>query len=406
MAARPNRTIVVGGGLVGLGVAHSLVTRDVAEVTVLEKEKRVGQHQSGRNSGVLHAGLYYKPGSLKARLAVAGIRRMTAFCRDHEIAHEICGKIVVATDEAEAATLRSLYDRGQQNGLRGLRYLSIAEAREIEPHVAGVAAIHVPEEGIVDYRGVSSRLAGEINRLGGSVETAAEVTRVHHQRGLWTVETPRGEFTGSYLITCGGLHADRVARMAGEHPDCKIVPFRGEYFRLRPEREGLVRHLIYPVPDPRFPFLGVHFTRMIGGGIEAGPNAVLAMAREGYSRSQFSPRDIVESIMFPGLWRFLGRYPRISWYELRRSLSKRLFARSLQRLLPAVEAEDLIPASSGVRAQAMDRRGSLIQDFRLLRSVDALHVLNAPSPGATASLAIGDEIVNAITGQAAALLVS
>ena len=397
--ALQNRTIVVGGGLIGLGVARSLVSRE-AQVTVLEKETLVGQHQSGNNSGVLHAGLYYKPGSLKAKLAVAGIRQMTAFCREHGIAHEICGKIVLATNDAEVATLRSLYDRGRQNGLRGLRYLSIDEAREIEPHVTGVAAIHVPEEGIVDYKAVSARLAIEIGRRGGQVETGAEVTSIHHRAGQWVVETSCGEFTGSYLINCAGLHADRVARMAGQRPDCRIVPFRGEYFRLRSQREYLVRNLVYPVPDPRFPFLGVHLTRLISGGIEAGPNAVLAMAREGYSRFTFKLQDIAASILFPGLWRFLARYPGVSWFELRRSLDKQLFARSLQRLMPDISADDLVAGGSGVRAQAMDRDGGLIQDFRLLHSADALHVLNAPSPGATASLAIGDEIVRLVRGEA------
>jgi L-2-hydroxyglutarate oxidase len=398
-------TIVVGGGLIGLGVAHSLVSRN-AEVIVLEKEAHVGQHQSGHNSGVLHAGLYYKPGSLKAKLAVAGIRQMTAFCREHGVAHEICGKIVLATTDAEVTRLRTLYDRGRQNGLRGLRYLSIDEAREIEPHITGVAAIHVPEEGIVDYKGVSARLAVEITRRGGRIETAAEVMRIHRGGGQWIVETSHGDFTGSYLINCAGLHADRVARMAGERPDCRIVPFRGEYFRLRSEKEYLVRSLVYPVPDPRFPFLGVHLTRLISGGIEVGPNAVFAMAREGYSRSAFKVQDLASSIFFPGLWRFLARYPRVSWFELRRSFSKQLFASSLQRLIPDIKADHLVAGGAGVRAQAMDRSGGLIQDFRLLRSADALHVLNAPSPGATASLAIGDEIVRLVTGRAAQAVVA
>ena len=391
-----DRTVVVGGGLIGLSVAYSLSRRASSDVVVLEKEDRVGTHQSGHNSGVLHAGLYYQPGSLKARLAVSGIRRMTAFCREFNIAHEVCGKIVVATTDSELVTLRALFERGQQNGLRGLRFITIEEAREIEPSVNGLAAVHVPEEGIADYPGVSSRLAIEIERAGGRVITGAEVTSMRRDSGTWLVSTSNGDFRASFIVNCAGLHADRVARMAGERPECQIIPFRGEYFQLRPGRAHLVRNLIYPVPDPGFPFLGVHFTRLIRGGIEAGPNAVLAMAREGYSKSTFRGRDFAESVTYPGLWRFMNRHASMSWFELRRSLSKSLFTRSLQRLVPAVQADDLIPGGAGVRAQAMDRTGKLIQDFLIIRRQDALHVLNAPSPGATASLAIGDEIANAI----------
>lgn len=391
-----DRTVVVGGGLIGLSVAYSLSRRASSDVVVLEKEDRVGTHQSGHNSGVLHAGLYYQPGSLKARLAVSGIRRMTAFCREFNIAHEVCGKIVVATTDSELVTLRALFERGQQNGLRGLRFITIEEAREIEPSVNGLAAVHVPEEGIADYPGVSSRLAIEIERAGGRVITGAEVTSMRRDSGTWLVSTSNGDFRASFIVNCAGLHADRVARMAGERPECQIIPFRGEYFQLRPGRAHLVRNLIYPVPDPGFPFLGVHFTRLIRGGIEAGPNAVLAMAREGYSKSTFRGRDFAESVTYPGLWRFMKRHASMSWFELRRSLSKSLFTRSLQRLVPAVQADDLIPGGAGVRAQAMDRTGKLIQDFLIIRRQDALHVLNAPSPGATASLAIGDEIANAI----------
>jgi L-2-hydroxyglutarate oxidase len=388
--------IVIGGGLIGLATAYKLLRRHPGTaVRVLEKEGAVARHQSGHNSGVLHAGLYYKPGSLKARLAVTGIREMIAFCRSHDVPYEVCGKLVVATSDDEVPRLRELFTRGEQNGLAGLRWLDAGALREVEPHAAGVAAVHVPEEGIVDYGRVAAALVAEIERRGGEVRTASGVRALRRAgaRG-WVAATPSGEVEGDVLVNCAGLHCDRVARLAGERPDLRIVPFRGEYYTLRAERASLVRNLIYPVPDPAFPFLGVHFTRMIGGGIEAGPNAVLALAREGYTKSRVSPRDVADSLGFPGLWRFLARYPRTSWHEVKRSLSRRLFARALQRLVPEVREDDLTPGGAGVRAQAMLPSGDLVQDFHFLARPDALHVLNAPSPGATASLAIADEIVN------------
>ena len=395
--ARAPRFVVVGGGLVGLAAAHKLQTAfPGAPVTVLEKEAGVGRHQSGRNSGVLHAGLYYAPGSVKARLAVSGIRQMVAFCRAHGVAHEICGKVVVAADEAELPRLRTLLERGTANGLTGLRWLSAAELREIEPHAAGAAAVHVPEEGIADYPGVARALAAVVERAGGRVRTSAAVRAMQRRADGWAVETTAGEEQADFVVNCAGLHSDRVARLAGERPGLAIVPFRGEYYVLRPERSALVRHLIYPVPDPTFPFLGVHFTRRIEGGIECGPNAVLAFAREGYTKRDVSPRDLGAALRFPGLWRFLRRYPRTSVDELRRSFSRRLFARALQRLVPDVREGDLAPGGAGVRAQAMLPDGALVQDFHFLCRADALHVLNAPSPGATASLAIGDEIVRQV----------
>ena len=395
--------IVVGGGIVGLATAYkTLRSHPGIAVTVLEKEPGVGRHQSGNNSGVLHAGLYYKPGSTKARLATSGIRQMTAFCRDHGVAHEICGKLVVATSDEEVPRLRDLLERGTLNGLAGLEWLDAARMREIEPHVAGVAAVRVPEEGIVDYPQVCAALVAEIERLGGRVVTGAAVRALRHSgAGGWTAETPAGEFAGDLLVNCAGLQCDRVARLAGERPELKIVPFRGEYYELRRERAGLVRNLIYPVPDPAFPFLGVHFTRLVRGGVEAGPNAVLAFAREGYTKSRVSPRDLADALGFPGLWRFLARYPRVSFAELRRSFSRDLFAAALQRLVPEVRADDLVPGGAGVRAQAMLPNGDLVQDFYFLERPGALHVLNAPSPGATASLAIGDEIVRRLGPQLA-----
>jgi (S)-2-hydroxyglutarate dehydrogenase len=387
--------LIVGGGIVGLAIARELLSRAPGwTVTVLEKELGVGWHQSTHNSGVLHAGLYYQPGSLKARLAVSGIRLMTTFCRHHDVRHEICGKVVVATDTSELPALETLWTRGAANGLRGLRRLGPEELREIEPHVAGVAAIHVPEEGIVDYGAVCAALQRTIEVSGGVVQTASEVRAIHETAGGWRVETGVAMHECHYLINCAGLFSDRIAELAGVAREIRIVPFRGEYFRLRPEAQSLVRHLVYPVPDARFPFLGVHFTRMIHGGVEAGPNAVLALAREGYSWRDLSVRDLADALGFPGLWRFMRKFPTLCTEEVLRSVSKRRACRALQKLVPAVTSADLLRGGAGVRAQAMAADGTLIQDFRVVERPRALHVLNAPSPAATASLAIAREIVD------------
>jgi L-2-hydroxyglutarate oxidase len=391
------RVIIVGGGIVGLATAYQLPLRcPAARVTVLEKEDKVCAHQSGHNSGVLHAGLYYKPGSLKARLAVSGIRAMAAFCREHAVPHEICGKLVVAADESEVPRLRDLYDRGTQNGLAGLRLLNREQMLEIEPHVGGLAGLHVPQEGIVDYAKVCESLQKEIEAKGGAVVVKAKVTALQLQSGEWRIGTAAGDYTGDFVINCGGLHCDRLSMLAGEKREVRIVPFRGEYYQIKPERQHLVRNLIYPVPDPQFPFLGVHFTRLIHGGIEAGPNAVLALAREGYRKTDVKLGDVWDALTFSGLWRFLAKHKRMSWDELRRSYSRRLFCESLQRLVPEVRAADLGPGGAGVRAQAMSPDGNLVQDFCLLNRPRALHVLNAPSPGATAALVIGEEIANLV----------
>ncbi len=385
--------IVIGGGLIGLASAYRLRQRfpDI-EITVLEKEKAVGTHQSGHNSGVLHAGLYYAPGSAKARLAVSGLREMVIFCAEHGVRHEICGKLVVATNEEERVRLATLLERGHRNGLTGLRLMGAEEMREVEPHVAGVAAVHVPEEGIVDYPAVSAALARVLERNGVTVITSANVRSACRRGDVWTVETTAGDFEASFLLGCAGLHADRVARLTGATPSARIVPFRGEYYQLRDERRHLVRHLIYPVPDQRFPFLGVHFTRRVDGSIEAGPNAVLAMSREGYRRGAFNFRDACSAALHPGLSRFVLRYRRETWAELRRSYSRAAFAAALQRLVPEVSMDDLVAGGAGVRAQAMRGDGTLVEDFLFEEHPGALHVLNAPSPGATASLAIGGEI--------------
>lgn len=390
--------IVIGGGLVGLATAIRLQELSLkVRVAVLEKESRLGAHQSTHNSGVLHCGLYYKPGSLKAMLAVRGIRQMIAFCRENEVPHEVCGKVVVATEPSEIPRLDELLRRGEANGLRGLRRLDQSGLRAIEPHSAGIAAVHVPEEGIVDYLAVVKAMEKRIVDRSGVVLTDAKVIGLHF-KGSWLVESSAGEHEARFIVNCTGLHCDRVSRLAGEREDLRIVPFRGEYYELAESASGLVRHLIYPVPDPAFPFLGVHFTRMIRGGVECGPNAVLAFAREGYRARDISPRDLAEVVAFPGLWRFLRRYPRMAVSELVRSFSKETFCRSLQRLVPEVRSQDLVHGTSGVRAQAMNSAGDLLQDFHLVRRERALHVLNAPSPGATASLAIAEHIVEQIPG--------
>ena len=391
---KSKNVLIVGGGIVGLATAYRLSERyPGASITLLEKESAVGQHQTGHNSGVLHSGLYYKPGSARARLAVSGIRQMVAFCQENAIPHEVCGKLVVAADESEVPRLRALEERGKANGLEGLRWLEHDAMREIEPHVGGVAALRVPQEGIVDYPRVSSTLAARLAERGARVVTGARVTRLERSGSGWIARTSGGDFAGDFVITCAGLQADRVAEMAGERREMRILPFRGEYYKIKAGRQHLVRNLIYPTPDPRFPFLGVHFTRLIRGGIEAGPNAVLAFAREGYRKTDFNARDLWDALSYSGFRRFLRRYPAVAWFELRRSFSRELFCRSLQRLVPEIQPDDLDTGGSGVRAQAIAPEGELIQDFSLIARPNALHVLNAPSPAATASLAIGQEIV-------------
>jgi L-2-hydroxyglutarate oxidase len=388
---------IVGGGIVGLATAYRLGERfPDARITLLEKEDQVGRHQTGHNSGVLHCGLYYKPGTTKARLAVSGIRQMVAFCQENAVPHEICGKLVVAADDSEVERLRNLHERGIANGLEGLRWLSLPEMREIEPHVGGVAALRVPQEGIVDYPRVCQVLAKKLEAHGTTVITGARAGKIVRDGASWRIATTRGDYAADFLINCAGLHCDRVAENAGERRDTRIVPFRGEYYKIRPEREDLVRHLIYPVPDPQFPFLGVHFTRLIHGGIEAGPNAVLAFAREGYRKTDLNLGDLWDALSYRGLWRFLRHYPGMAWFELRRSFSRDIFCRSLQRLVPDIRPNDLVTGGSGVRAQVIAPEGEIVQDFQFIARPKALHVLNAPSPAATASLAIGAEIASMV----------
>ncbi len=389
--------LIVGGGIVGLATAWKLLqARSGLKLLLLEKEPALGQHQSGHNSGVLHAGLYYKPGSSKAQLTVEGLQQMLAFCREHKIPHEQCGKIVIATSPEELSPLETLWERGHANGLQGLRKLTRDQIKEIEPHAAGLAAIHVPQEGIVDYHAVTRKLGELIQQAGGEVRLGARVLRFLPQNGAWLAQTSAGEFRAKFVVTCAGLHSDRLVRASGRKPTAKIVPFRGEYHKIRAERQFLVRNLIYPVPEPKFPFLGVHFTRLIHGGIEAGPNAVLAFAREGYSWTKINLRDLLESVLFPGLWRFLLAYPSLCGTEIRCSLSKRAFTRALQKLVPEIQTDDLSPGGAGVRAQAMLPEGKLVEDFHFEEAPGILHVVNAPSPGATASLAIGETIAKKV----------
>ena len=392
-----HQVVIVGGGIVGLATAYRLLeARPQLKVLLLEKESKLAAHQTGNNSGVLHSGLYYKPGSAKALCAVQGIQQMVAFCRTHGIAHEQCGKIVVATEQSELERLENLWTRGNANGLSGLRKLTPAQIKEIEPHAAGLAAIHVPQEGIVDYPAVCEKLGELIRRAGGEIRLNTRVNKMVPGADGWMIETSAGDFQAKFVIACGGLHADRLVKAAGQKPVAKIIPFRGEYFVIKKSRQSLVRHLIYPVPDPKFPFLGVHFTRLIHGGIEAGPNAVLALSREGYKWSDINLRDLAGSLSYPGLWRFLAKYPSICGYEIRRSLSKAEFCRSLQKLVPDIREDDLEPGSAGVRAQAMLPEGKLIEDFHFEEAPGILHVINAPSPAATASLAIGAKILEKV----------
>jgi (S)-2-hydroxyglutarate dehydrogenase len=387
--------IIIGGGIVGLGVALKITRRfPRLKLLVLEKEARVAQHQSGHNSGVIHSGIYYKPGSLKARLCVSGADAMVEFCREQQLPYNVCGKVIVATREEELSRLEELRRRGEANGLKGVRLIEPEELREIEPHANGIKALVVPSTGVTDYARVSEKYAELISASSGTILTSAPVTGIRRQADEIVIETTRGEFSTKWLINCAGLFSDRVCRMAGDDPDVMIVPFRGEYYELVPKRASVVRALIYPVPDPRFPFLGVHFTRRIGGKVDAGPNAVLALAREGYRKNDISVRDLASAFAFPGFWRMARRNWRSGVDEWRRSLSKAEFVRSLQRLVPEVRERDLVRSGSGVRAQALKPDGTLVDDFQFVPSGKILHVLNVPSPAATASLAVGKAIVD------------
>ena len=360
---------VIGGGIVGLGVGREITRRfPRLRLVVLEKEARVGAHQSGHNSGVIHSGVYYKPGSLKAKLCVTGAAAMVEFCREHGVPFAVCGKVIVATTAAQMPRLQDLLERGQANGVAGLRMLGPEELREFEPHASGVAALLVPGTGVTDYAKVCEKYAELIGAQGGEVRTSTEVVGIRTSESETVIETSGGAMAARAVINCAGLFSDRIGRMAGERPEVQIVPFRGEYYDLVPERAGLVRALIYPVPDPRFPFLGVHFTRRIHGNVDAGPNAIFAFKREGYRSGDFSLRDTVESLMFPGFWRVAAKHWRMGKDEAARSVSKAAFVAGLQKLVPEVRAEDLVPGGSGVRAQAIHRSGALVDDFQFTQT--------------------------------------
>ena len=393
--------VVIGGGIVGLATAMEWTARyPDFPVVVLEKEPEVATHQTGHNSGVIHSGIYYRPGSLKAQLCVAGVKLLHGFCREHGIPFESCGKLIVATSEEELPRLDELYRRGIGNGLQELRMLQADEILEYEPHAAGLRGVHVPVTGIVDYARVAKEYAAVITSRGGKIQCACEVRGIHRAEKATVVETSLGEIETGFLVNCAGLHSDRISRMAAAKLDLKIVPFRGEYYDLAKSSESLVRGLLYPVPDPRFPFLGVHFTRRIGGGVEAGPNAVLALAREGYDKQSFRAKDIFDYLTFPGFWIMAAKYGKVGAEEYYRSYSKKSFVRSLQKLIPAITEADLVPGGSGVRAQALDRNGKLIDDFSFAYTDGVLHVCNVPSPAATASLAIAKYVVDEILAHA------
>jgi L-2-hydroxyglutarate oxidase LhgO len=384
---------IVGGGIVGLATAWQLGQRfPRLRVVVLEKEAAVGEHQTGHNSGVLHSGIYYRPGSLRAINCRTGKLAMEAFCAEQGIPYAICGKVIVAVSQEEVPRLAAIYERGQQNGVRCER-IGPERLRELEPHAAGVQAVHVPEAGIVNFRAVCERLAELVRGREGEVRCGARVVEVQVRGDAIAVSTTAGDVTADYLVTCAGLHSDRVARLTGMSPPTKIVPFRGEYYELKPEAEYLCRNLIYPVPDPSFPFLGVHFTRMIQGGVECGPNAVLAFAREGYRKTDLNLGDLCETLAFRGFRRLAWKYWRVGAGEMWRSWNKGAFVRALQRLIPEVQSEHLVPARAGVRAMAIAPDGAMVDDFVIEASGRIVNVLNAPSPAATSSLNIGKLIV-------------
>lgn len=387
--------LVVGGGIVGIAVAHQLVKRKPGTlVTVIEKESALASHQTGNNSGVIHSGLYYRPGSLKARLCVEGRSALLQFCQENDVPHEVCGKVVVALDADEIPQLETLHDRATANGLEGVRRITISELRKFEPHCSGVAALFVPQTGIVDYPQVTRTLASRVTESGGDIQFGTRLLSIAETAEGVRVATSTGDFLADRVVSCAGLQSDRVAQLTEEDLDLRIVPFRGEYYVLNENAKRLVRNLIYPVPNPEFPFLGVHFTRMISGDVECGPNAVLALDREGYRKSNFSIRDTWDTLSWPGFHKVARKYWRTGLGEVHRSVSKAAFTKALQRLVPEITESDLVPAGSGIRAQACGRDGALLDDFAIRRSGRITHVVNAPSPAATASMAIARHIVD------------
>lgn len=385
--------VIIGAGLVGLATAYESLKKNPAlKVLILEKEDGVAKHQSGHNSGVIHSGIYYKPGSLKAKNCIEGYNSLINFSKEYGIKYDICGKIIVATSQDEVSLLENIYDRGVQNGLQNLEYLSRDEFKEIEPHCEGVRAIKVPQTGIIDYPGLANKIKELFIELGGNILFSYEVTGISERNDGITVTTFKNEFLTEKLISCAGLYSDKITKMTNDKNDVIIIPFRGEYYELKDEKKYLVNNLIYPVPDPKFPFLGVHFTRMINGAVEAGPNAVLAFRKEGYNFTDFKFSELMYTLTWPGFRKIVAKYGKTGLGEVHRSLSKSAFTNALQKLLPEIQEPDLVPGGSGVRAQACDRDGALLDDFDIVRNGNVIHVRNAPSPAATSCLSIGKTI--------------
>jgi L-2-hydroxyglutarate oxidase len=390
-----NDVVIIGGGIVGLASAWNILKQNPGlKVAILEKEAQLAAHQTGHNSGVIHSGIYYKPGSLKAQNCIGGYHMLLDFCREHGIRFDLCGKLIVATDDWELPLLDNLYKRGLENRLDKISMVEQERLKEFEPHMRGIRAIHVPYTGIIDYTDVSLKLAELIEQMGGRIYTSQQAKDIRVKTDGVEVVTDYGVHSAKLMVNCAGLYCDKIAEMAGEKPDTRIIPFRGEYFMLKPEKRGLVRNLIYPVPDPNFPFLGVHFTRMIDGGIEAGPNAVFAFKREGYEKADVDLVELFESLTWPGFQKVATRFWKTGMGEFYRSFSKTAFTKALQKFIPEVQEDDLVPAEAGVRAQACDRTGGLLDDFKIIENNRAIHILNAPSPAATSSLSIGQTIAN------------
>jgi L-2-hydroxyglutarate oxidase LhgO len=395
MASDKYDIAVIGGGILGVATAMQISKRYPRyRVGVLEKETELAAHQTGHNSGVIHSGIYYAPGSLKAKNCVSGARELMQFCDENEIEYELCGKVIVATSEEELPRLDELYRRGTANSVPGLAMIDTARLRELEPHAAGIKALHSPNTGIIDYTRVTKAYASHLQKNGGEILLGTRLERIDQRGDSINLSTSRGDIEAGHVINCAGLYADVIARMMGHKGGIRIVPFRGEYYFLRPEARRLVKGLIYPVPDPRFPFLGVHFTKSIHGTVEAGPNAVLALAREGYTKTRFNPRESLQTLTYGGFWTMARRYWKTGFEEVYRSFSKGAFTKALQRLVPEIRDDDLERGGAGVRAQALDETGKLLDDFSIVETRNAIHVLNAPSPGATASLAISADILS------------
>jgi L-2-hydroxyglutarate oxidase len=387
--------IVVGAGIVGLSTSLQLLRRyPKLKVAIIEKEDLIAKHQTGHNSGVIHSGIYYKPGSLKAKNCVSGVQKLLEFCQENNVPYEMCGKVIVATEEEELPRLEELFRRGCENGVEGLEMIGPERLKEIEPCANGIKALYSPNTGIVDYVQVTQAIARCVEETGGRIFLSHQVNSIQERDGECLVQTPENEFKSRFLINCAGLHSDKVLALTDPEDRAypHIIPFRGEYYQISEEKRGLLNGLIYPVPDPHFPFLGVHLTRMINGGVEAGPNAVLALAREGYKASDISMNDCLEYVSYKGFWKMAFRYWKIGAYEVYRSLSKKAFLKDLQRLMPCLEEKDLVMGGSGVRAQAVNRRGMLLDDFSITPQDRMIHVINAPSPAATASFAVGEDI--------------